>query len=251
MSDQSFQIFLSSIQSDRQGALNTDCTFNLPMIDIPDQHHIWLSVKSAVIPVSFYNVSNSTNSLTYSLSNDNVEHTVFLTNGNYNVITLTTALNALLNALGFTVTYNKITNKMSFTHTTYNFFITYALTSCSALIGNSIINQQSINRVLTSDYVCNLAPIRAFQIAVPHIKTGNISKNRALCQTVLCQIPITYQANGLVTYFNTTEFSSNLFVNYLHEIQIQILDQNSNLVNLNGVEWSVVLQMDILKYVLD
>lgn len=249
MDEQSFQVYLSSTQADRLGANNSDATFRLPMIEIPSGCHIWLSVQSAVIPVSFYNINSTNNALTYSFTSDNIPHSIVLINGNYSALTLTTLLNQELNVLGFTVSYNRTTNKLSFSHSVYNFSFSNSST-CFSLLGLSSISQTSVNRVLTSDFVVNVAPIRAFQIAIPHINTGNISKTKTQCQNILCQIPITLQSNGIVTYLNTTNISSNLYVNYLHELQIQILDQNSVLVDLNGVEWSVVIQFDIIKYIL-
>ena len=249
MDEQSFQVFLSSSNCDRQGANNSDCTFFLPTIQLASGHHIWLSVQSACLPISFYNINNNNNKLVYSLSNNEIPQTILITPGNYNVITFTTLLNTLLNSLGFTIVYLKATNKLQFTHSVYNFTFYTALSTCFSLMGFSLINQISINRLLVSDYVINLAPIRAFQINIPHIITGNISKTKNLCQTVLCQIPITQQPHGIVTYFNSTQFSSNLFVNFLYEIQVQILDQNSVLLDLNGVEWNLVLQFDIIKFI--
>ena len=244
--DESFQVFLSSTNADKIGSSIGNCTWYLPFIEIPDQHHIHLSVQSAIIPVSFYNVNVSNNIISYSLSsNDSVVQQVIPV-GNYNAIQLKAILNTLI---PFTITYNTITNKFTFTHPTYNFTFYNIGSTCFSLLGLSLVNQVSVNKSLVSNYCANLSPIRAFQISTPTIKTGNISKSKELSQNVLMQIPINEGPNEIVSYFNATLFTSNLFVNYMHEIQIVILDQNSNVIDLNGVEWSIVLQFDILKYV--
>lgn len=243
--DESFQIFLSSSNADRIGSSNSSCTWYLPFIEIPDQHHIHLSVQSAIIPVSFYNVNTSNNILSYNFYS-NAAIQIIIPVGNYNALQLQTMLSSLI---PFTQTYNSITNKYTFVHATKSFTFFTIGSTCFSLLGFSLVDQISTNKSLVSNYCINIAPIRAFQISVPGIKTGNISKNKELSQNVLIQIPINVGPNEIVSYFNTTLFSSNLFVNYLHEISLVILDQNSNIIELNGVEWSIVLQFDILKYV--
>ena len=244
--DESFQIFLSSSNADKVGSLNSNCTWYLPFIEIPDQHHIHLSVQSAIIPVSFYNVNRTNNILSYSVSSNNTIVQIIIPVGNYNAIQLKTMLNTLI---PITTTYNPISNTFTFVRTQNNFTFYTIGSTCFSLLGFSLVNQISTNKTLISNYCVNMSPIRAFQISLPTIKTGNISKAKELSQNVLMQIPINAGQNEIVTYFNTTLFSSNLFVNYMHEIQLVILDQNSNIIDLNGVEWSIVLQFDILKYI--
>ena len=43
----------------------SDCNFYLPIIELPLQHTILLSVQSAVIPYTFYNISSTNNILVY------------------------------------------------------------------------------------------------------------------------------------------------------------------------------------------
>ena len=50
MSSDSIQIHLNSKNADKYNYLTTDCDFQLPIIDIPEQHYIFVSVVHAVIP---------------------------------------------------------------------------------------------------------------------------------------------------------------------------------------------------------
>ena len=66
MSSDSIQIHLNSKNADKYNYLTTDCDFQLPIIDIPEQHYIFVSVVHAVIPYTFYNIDNTNNALNYS-----------------------------------------------------------------------------------------------------------------------------------------------------------------------------------------
>ena len=53
---------------------------------------------------------------------------------------------------------------------------------------------------------------------------------------------IVYENNGSV-------FTSNLFSNILNDIVIKIVDQDNNILNLNGLDWSITIQLDIIDFV--
>ena len=60
------QIHLNSANADSYNDNNfSDCNFYLPIIELPLQHTIMLSVQSCVIPYTFYNISSSNNTLIY------------------------------------------------------------------------------------------------------------------------------------------------------------------------------------------
>ena len=60
---ESIQITLNSKYASQYiNGSHSSCTFYLPVIEIPVQHHIYLSVQNANIPYSFYNINSSNNS---------------------------------------------------------------------------------------------------------------------------------------------------------------------------------------------
>ena len=65
---ESLQIHLNSKFADNyiNNSLS-NCEFFLPVIEIPPQHHIYISVVLANIPYSFYNIDNYNNKLSYRL----------------------------------------------------------------------------------------------------------------------------------------------------------------------------------------
>jgi hypothetical protein len=80
-----------------------------------------VSVLSASIPYTFYQVNNNNNRLYYYVGT--VPYTIVVPAGNYNVYTFISTLNNLMT--GFNTTYNAVTGKLTFTNTNNKNFITY------------------------------------------------------------------------------------------------------------------------------
>lgn len=246
--ESSFQIYLSTKSADvfKNGVSSVE--FHLPVIEIDDLYHIHLSVCSASIPISFYNINDHNNVLYYKLTADTEITKIELTKGNYNVNTLLTLLRSVLT--DFTITYNSITNKYTFSHPTSNFIFYYNTThtsTCFHQIGFKFYDQYSSSRILENDRCINLSPIRNFLVSCNY-NTGNINKSNPLVNNILCSIPITANIGGVVNYVNDG-FKSNLFTSIMSTITITITDQDGQPIDFNGVNWTMTLQLDIIKYV--
>ena len=115
---ENFQIHLNSEVADKKYDDNSCyCDFYLPMIEVPNQYQIHLSLQHASIPYTFYNINSTNDILNYSING--VSYYITITHGNYNVITMKTFLiNSLTN---MNVIYDYVTNKFTFIHSTYDF----------------------------------------------------------------------------------------------------------------------------------
>ena len=84
MSDiDSLQLHLNSKQATSyNNNLTSDCNFILPMIEVPSQHYLYMSVIHAVIPYSFYQIDRSNNILSYTI--ETLSYEVVILPGNYN-----------------------------------------------------------------------------------------------------------------------------------------------------------------------
>lgn len=247
MDQESFQIYLNSEFADVQKSSTNDVEFHLPTIEVDSQYHLYASITSASIPVSYYNVNNNNNLIVYDTSSTVYRVTIPI--GNYTVNQLVATLNSILT--NFTVTYNDQTNKMMFIHNSLNYTFRYEIgfySTAFELLGFSKYSQISVARVLSSNICCNLEPIRMFCIC-SNLPTGNMNNSNPLKQNILCQIPVDQSKYGVVNYINPTRFKCNLYTNIINSVEIMIADQNSNMIDLNGVNWSITLQLDIIKYV--
>ncbi len=229
------------------GTCNSYVEFTMPVIEIPTECTIYLSVSHVSIPYSFYNVNTNNNMLSYSIGS--TLYTVYIPVGNYTTSNLLTTLKSILSP--FTISYSGITNKFTFTHPTNDFIFNYSTNSvsstCLGLLGFSNNYHSSSVRVLTSDLMVNLCPTRCVCISSSFL-TQSIATIAPFANTILCSIPIsvnpftniTWSNNGCKTNLNTNIFSS---------IIIKLTDQDGNVLDFNGINWSISLQLDIENFV--
>jgi hypothetical protein len=241
---ESIQIYLNSQSADKSFNGAADCEYNLPLIEIPDGFHIYLSVVSCLIPYSFYNINNRNNVLQYSFDGITI-NTLSIPIGNYNVNSLLSFLKS--NLVAFTITYNNITNKFTFTHPTNNFMFMSSST-CLQILGFN--NNETISSVifsLTSVNCVNVYTIRTVQVN-SNLITYNINKVQKNNFCILCSVPITCTPFSLIEYINRTNFKTNLFLNRISNIKIKLTDDNGNLIDLNGCHYSLTLQLDVISF---
>lgn len=243
---ENFQLHLSSNFADKiYSNNNADTEFYLPLIEIPSQYHLHVNVVHASIPFTFYNINSSNNVLNYSIEGTN--YSFIIAQGNYNVVNLKDYL--MSNLPGFIITYSPITNKYTFTQDYYGFSFLNTST-CLNILGFSQQTITSNGTSLTSTQSVNLNPIRCVCIC-SDLPSSNISLNSKNKNNILCSIPITTQPNSIITYLNHNNFKINTYANVLSSIRIQLMDQDGNLLNLNGTNWSMTIQFDVIDFVDD
>jgi hypothetical protein len=238
---ESIQIYLHSANADKYYNNSvSDCEFLLPPIEIPDGFHIYLSVQNVSIPYSFYNINSSTNKLSYTLNNSVIILT--LINGNYNITQLVTYLTSIMS--NFTITYNIITNKLTFVHSTYDFTFNNAST-CLLMLGfTSLISYTSSSLSLISVNCVNIQSIKRINLA-SNLITYNINKSTTNNYSILCSVPVNKPSFSVIEYNNLNNFRTNLFINNISTIKIKLIDENGNLIDLNGCHFCVTIQLDI------
>ena len=242
---ESIQIYLNSQMADKYLNGVSDCEYNLPLIEIPDGFHIYLSVVSCLIPYSFYNINSSNNTLFYSVGGINLI-TLTIPIGNYNVNSLLSVLKTNISS-AFTITYDNIKNKFTFTHTT-NDFMFMSSSTCLQILGfNNNITILSTSLSLTSINCVNVYSIRSIQVN-SNLITYNINKVQKNNFCILCSVPITCTPFSLIEYINRTNFKTNLFLNKISNIKIKLTDDNGNLIDLNGCHYSLTLQLDVVSF---
>lgn len=239
---ESLQLYLNSSNADNYiGNNKSYCEWILPVIEIPDGFHIYLSVQNTSIPYSFYNINSTNNTLIYLLS-PSVYNTIIIPQGNYNINNLISTLISLMT--GFTITYNNITNKIT---------IIYSLGDFTLLLNSSILSIlgfsttsiiRSLNGTRTSDNSINMHPITSINV-VSNLITYNINKSFLNNNSILCRIPINTPPFSIIEYNNNNNFRINLFINTFNSIKIKLLDDNGNILDLNGLNFSITLQLDV------
>jgi hypothetical protein len=108
----------------------------------------------------------------------------------------------------------------------------------------------SILQSLYSRYCVNLQIKQCICIASNFI-TGNINSTDLSTRNILCSVPISAQPYSNIIYKNDGNFRNNLYTNVISTIGLKLVDQNNDLIELNGCHWSITLQLDIVDFVRD
>ena len=241
---ESLQLYLNSSNCDRYIDNSMSyCEWGLPLIEIPDGYHIYLSVQNCVIPYSFYNITSLNNTLV--IMANLITTTITIPEGNYNINQLILTLLSLVIS-GFGITYNNINNKMLFTYTSeFGILSTSTILPIIGFVSNT--SYISTNKSLISVNNINMHPIKCINI-VSNLITYNINKSFVNNNSILCCIPILNQPFSLIQYNNQNNFRINLFVNSLSSIKIKLIDDNGTILNLNGLNFSLTIQLDVEKF---
>jgi len=242
---ESIQINLNSYNAiSYNNNLTSDCNFFLNnRLEIPSQHTIYVSVVSANIPYSFYSINSNNNLFSYTINN--VVYSLNITAGNYNALSLVSFLNSNLK-IGFSCSYNTITNKITFTHINSEFTINTNST-CLAILGVTKTFTSS-SKTLTGDTCMNLQTVQTIYM-LTNLNVGNMCLCNINRSNVLVSIPVIGQPNSNIVYFNQNNFRNNMYSNIINFINIKLVDQVHNALDMNGLHWTVTLQLDIVDFV--
>ena len=227
---------------------NTNFSVNLlNPVNINDNEEIHISIMSAEVPYSFYNISShlENNILVYDDTN-----TLTLTNQNYDIDQLVEFFNndSSFSSI-FTTTYNEQSNKITFTNTTgVSHKINLSLSNVNKEIGFEEIDTDrtiTAGSTLTSDYVCNLATIHSIFIK-SSLSTANVLSTRAGNSTTLQKISVDVNSMGII-YLNADDYRQITVtqVPVIDHITFLITDQNNRLLQLNNCNFELSILFEI------
>jgi hypothetical protein len=242
---ESLQIYLNSrYATETIGGNTANCVYYLPVIEIPDGHHIYLSLQNASIPYSFYSITSFDNVFSWGVVSGTI-NTYYVQPGNYNINQLIDVIQAAMGSQ-YTVSYNSITSKILITHATSNFII-YAATFNHIIGFSKTSNTTSTAQMLYGRDCVNLNQIRSINVEV-NFPTYNVNVAQPYNQNILATIPVFVAPFSIITYTNTNNFRTNLYVNKLDQIQIRLLDNEARLIDMNGIQYQMTLQLDCIKF---
>jgi hypothetical protein len=244
----------SSDRQNKEGS-SSDIFFSLKetLSSHSDNEFITLSVQNAQIPISFYNISNLYNYL--DIRENDVTFSIQIQSGNYNIYQFINALTSLLNnnspnLLTYTLTYSTIRNKITIKHNDSDITTTLLFQSGSnayrdigPLLG-CVDDFNVYNYDLELPNTVNMMPTNSL-----YIRTSLSSKNAIATRVngytdILSKIPINSPPNTVLFYQNITFYKINTNISQLSYINIRLTDEDNDLIDLNGQEWSCSLQVD-------
>jgi len=226
------------------GTYNSDVLFRFPGLVKPAQHitNIQFQLVDAQIPVSFYNINYTNNTLNYQISS--VSYTITASVGNYNFNSLASHLIAkfLANGHVFTITINKQNGIITLATPATNFIL--QVSSLFTVLGLFLSNHTSTSFSLSADYPLNLLGITKIKIQSINLNTYNVDSANNGFSNNIGLIPVDQPSFGLIVYENKSSSKFLLRDNRVDEIDIQLVDQNNNLINFNNIDWSLTILIE-------
>lgn len=231
-----------------------DCIFRIPNIEIDSlKEDVYVGVRNAVIPYSWYVVNSTNNKL--DLSIEGYIYNITIPSGNYNVNTLATQLKTLILQHGydFTITYLGKTNKFYFLNSLFAFSFLSSST-CFELLGfregftftASVIPNQSPQHELYSTIGINLFVVRAVYVNSNNFILQNINNSTPQNAGILASISTTGNPNSIIHYENTTSKHKIHHLNNITNLHIKLTDQDGDILELNSINWSMTLEITII-----
>lgn len=230
------KIFLSPSGADIKNSLFSELTYNIQGLVKKDKSIIYNTIRiiHAEIPYSFYIVNQYNNKLNLSTGN------IVIPNGNYNANTFMVAIKSLL-PVGMDITFNTTNGKFTFTYNSE--FQIYNTSTCYKLIGLNKANYSSTSGTLVCVNPANFLGSKNIYIKAKNIILENFNTTTKDYST-LSSIALSVPPFGIVMYDNSSA-SKNLIKNsQLDYLNIEICDEDNNLVDFNGIEWTITLEIE-------
>lgn len=258
----SLSVFLqSSKASTYLGADNSrsSCIFYLNQsISPPPDTQMLIGVTSAEIPYSFYNINSDNNQITIVQSKYDPAHEttvlttvpISITPQNYDVTSMRKALNDALVAGGvayLTVEFDDASNKFSIIPTGGAAVIITATTMQRELgFVDAQLNQAGSTDALVAANSCNLTGTSSVYINLNNISILNLD-SRGDLNGVVAKLNVDCAPGEFVFYQQTENQYYVASDREIHMFHMSLTDDNNNLIDLNGVDWSATLTVHFSK----
>ena len=239
----------------------SDVMFNFRNI-IEDNPNIVLlegGIYNCSFPVSFYNI-NYTNNVLYFTINSVAGYSITIPVGNYNFITLASAMTSAFQNLGFNISLiiNSVSGILTFTGTSGTIltsfnetYLTNKSTIWNILGFQSNVAASSVSNAITPPFPLNLLGIKKLKIFSNAFGITAFDSKGLGANTLLDCICVDEASYGLISYTNTQGSYSKLKRRNINQIDIQIKDENNNLINFNNASWSISLCLIVYRDYLD
>ncbi len=217
--------------------LNSELRYNISGMIKKDKYILYNSIRviHAEIPFSFYIVNEYNN--IFDLSTGRITIPI----GNYNANSFMKLLTSLL-PVGMTISFSSTTGKFTFEYNSE--FQILSSTTCFDLIGTKKNKQyNSTGGTLICELMANFSGTKNLFVKVPNIILENYNAKTKDYITLLT-IPVNVPPFGVIMYDNKT-LSRNLIKNLqLDYLDIAIYDDNNNLIDFNGIDWNIIIEIE-------
>jgi len=258
ISIRSRDLFLTSKED-----FNNSGRFNLFENIIAEEDEVLgVSLVSATIPNSFYNLSNNNqnNKIKFKETGDTDYIILTIPSGSYDILELSSKIKELLeanstNSLTYTFTYDEINNSLTIKNsnptvknTTFDFSIE---NSCRRFLGfkSQEISITTTNGI-TSDRAVDITDTRnSIYIRLPNLSNSKVLESSSgKFSNIIAQVPVALSRNTFFIYEPPVEFICELSQKQINSIDINITYQDeTEAVNFEGCDFEINLKISFFK----
>jgi len=259
--------------NDREVNLNSYFQYVLTEnIEVPLNQRALVSLQSATIPYSFYNIRTGVNdTLIYSITdtaNDNSTggKTITLKSGNYTAYSLAEQIKSDINetptvggvSYEFNMLYDSdknkylysITNKTNSNQLKMDFFFANSIQSCNVEMGFQPLNHKffsdTAESLRFSQNVIDInGSIHGVYIRSNLVSKGTLDSQNGTLSNILARLPINVQSGGII-FGDHNNHKSIVDLKYINTITIRLTDERNRILDLNGLHFQVAIQIDFL-----
>jgi len=239
---------------------NNSGTLNLfENIIAADDEVLGVSLVSATIPNSFYNLSNNNknNVIKFKETGDTEFITLTIPSGSYDILELSSKIKELLEAnstnnLTYTFTYDEINNTLNIKNSggvsTFDFTIE---DSCRRFLGfkSQEISITTTNGI-TSDRAVDITDTRnSIYIRLPNLSNNKVMESSTgKFSNIIAQVPVALSRNTFFNFEPPIEFVCELTQKQINSIAINITYQEeTEAVNFENADWEINLKVMFFK----
>ena len=256
-------IHLNSRDADKNYSNNTSyCLFTLDTpIEIDDNHAALVSLNSAIVPYSMYNIRQGINTKIPYRTVGGTTGYVELDIGNYTISTLATEIRTKLNSGPYTgaplaqtyvVAFDRKTMKYKFSCGTAECHFDFSLQNDTAHIelGFPVLGTSSnINSTpIFSPNVPDVnGSVHSLFIRTNLTSKSSIDSHTKSFSTILAKIPIDVNFGG-VLFMNPRDNLHKVLldIKQINQVVVRLTDEQNRLFDLNGLEFNLSIMIDIV-----
>ena len=235
---------------------STNFTYTLkePM-NVPDHMNLLVSLHTATIPYTFYNVRSGVND-TISFIADGTPYDIVLDEGNYSATGLASILKTNLEGVGgltAVIDYSRETMKFGFTITgitSFEFDMTSTSNSGAELMGmyeSDILTIPIGVRTLTPKAIDLNDSIHGLYIRQNIATKGSLDNESGVFTNILARLPITTNAGGIIFFTpSSNDHETMVSVPVINTIGIRLTDDRNRSIDLNGHHFQLSMKISYI-----
>lgn len=233
----------------------SNCFFHIKNIvePNPDINFLDVGLIDAQIPVSWFLINDSNNTLAYQYNLQDL--TITITKGNYNANTLASELkDKLFNnnpSLNATIVLSQVTGLYTFTFINPLSQVTFKFNESKGLAEILGFNEDitSVNNNFTFPIPLNLLGIQKINVCSNKLSSiSSYSSQRKIGSNILAVIPVNVPSWNLINYENKNNIHARMKSRHLDSgIDIQMLDETGNFIEFNSIDWNLTIQIIIYR----